>query len=62
MAKLCELLVNEENRFDVKTTSDKDIVSENKSVSTTSDIMMLQNFKLLQYVSAERLVPVFRAL
>lgn len=57
MAKLCELLVNGENRFDVKTTSDKDIVSENKSVSTTSDIMMLQNFKLLQYVSAERLGP-----
>ncbi len=54
MAKLCELLVNGENRFDVKTTSDKDIVSENTSVSTTSDIMMLQNFKLLQYVSAER--------
>ena len=57
MAKLCELLGNGENRFDVKTTSDKDIVSENKSVSTTSDIMMLQNFKLLQYVSAERLGP-----
>ena len=48
---------DEENRFDVKTTSDKEIVSENKSVSTTSDIMMLQNFKLLQYVSAERLGP-----
>ena len=57
MAKLCKLLVNNENRFDVKTTSDKGTVSENKSVSTTSDIMMLQNFKLLQYVSAGRLGP-----
>ncbi len=57
MAKLCKLLVNGENRFDVKTTSNKEITSENESVSTTSDIMMLQNFKLLQYVSAGRLGP-----
>lgn len=56
LAKLNKLIVNGENRFDIITSSDEEKGS-NQSVSTTSDIMMLQNLKLLQYVSAGRIGP-----
>lgn len=61
MARLNKLIVNKENRFDVRTNdtekSEKEEVSSSQSVSTTSDIITLQNLKLLQYVSADRLGP-----
>lgn len=56
LAKLNKLIVNGENRFDIITSSDEE-KGFNQSVSTTSDIMMLQNLKLLQYVSAGRIGP-----
>lgn len=61
MARLSQLIVNDENRFDVRTNNaeetEKQEKSLNRSVSATSDIMTLQNLKLLQYVSADRLGP-----
>lgn len=61
MARLSKLIVNGRNRFDVRANeakeSAKQEISTNQSVSTTSDIMILQNLKSLQYVSADRLGP-----
>lgn len=61
MARLSKLIVNDENRFDVRANeakeSGKQEISTSQSVSTTSDIMILQNLKSLQYVSADRLGP-----
>lgn len=61
MARLSKLVVNGEDRFDVRANdakdSEKQEVSSDQSVSTTSDIMILQNLKLLQYVSADRFGP-----
>jgi len=61
VARLNKLIVNGENRFDVRANeakeSAKQEISTSQSVSTTSDIMILQNLKSLQYVSADRLGP-----
>lgn len=61
MARLSKLIVNGGNRFDVRANeakeSAKQEISTNQSVSTTSDIMILQNLKSLQYISADRLGP-----
>lgn len=58
MAQINKLIVNGTNRFDVITDDANDSASVSvHAVGTTSDIMVLQSLKQLQYVSAARLGP-----
>ncbi len=56
MSKLCGLKVNGVDRFDVSTDENGSAESE-KMAGVTSDIIILQNLKSLQYVAADRKSP-----
>ncbi len=58
LAKLNGLVVNNVDRFNTKTDEAGKAKAESKSVGATSDAILLQNLKSMQYVTAGRLGPV----
>ena len=58
LAKLSGLAVNGDDRFNTKTDETGKDKTESKLVGTTSDVILLQNLKSMQYVAAGRLGPV----
>lgn len=58
LAKLNGFLVNGIDKFEIISDEEGCEETESKSVSTTSDSILLQNLKSMQYVAAGRLGPV----
>ena len=58
LAKLNGFLVNGIDKFEIMSDEEGSEETESKSVSTTSDSILLQNLKSMQYVAAGRLGPV----
>ena len=58
LAKLNRFIVNGVDQFDVKSDIKGEKETKSKLPGSTSDVNMLQNLKLIQYVAAGRLGPV----